>query len=239
MTAEYLKLGHGRFRPRVSNSLFKDKHRPLFINKPFGTTMEHATHMSKSCTVTLVAALTTSRCDRSATGWRSEASGSRGVWMTSWWVLESASPSAAWVYFNSRSRRPPSATHKRQGHLTTLYHLRNVVSRSFSIHQFVCNSTVNGDCIERKRRSIKNNLSTYLAKYKGHSTTRPCGHRQELQPIRNLGDKRGCGWSAPRLLYPVKDLIPIYRRLSGPRGPSERVRKISSPPGFNPQVVQP
>jgi hypothetical protein len=41
------------------------------------------------------------------------------------------------------------------GPFTTLYHLRNVVPRSFSTHQFVCNSTINGDCIERKRRSIK------------------------------------------------------------------------------------
>lgn len=101
---------------------FTLQRRTYINNKSFETTTEHATHMSKSCTVTLVAALTTSRCDRSATGWRSDASGSRGVWMTSWWVLESASPSAAWVYFNSRSRRPPSATYKRRGSLTTLYH---------------------------------------------------------------------------------------------------------------------
>lgn len=156
------------FKPLQEDGKVQDRPRPLpptcvqftlrrrtYINKkPFETTMEHATHMSKSCTVTLVAALTTSRCESSATGWRSDASGSRGVWMTSWWVLESASPSAAWVYFNSRSRRPPSATHKRRGNLTTLYHLQNIVSRSFSTHQFVCNTTINGDCTERKK-SIK------------------------------------------------------------------------------------
>jgi hypothetical protein len=32
---------------------------------------------------------------------------------------------------------------------------------------------------------------------------------------------------------------PLYRRLGGPQGRSERVRKISPPPGFDPRTVQP
>ena len=32
---------------------------------------------------------------------------------------------------------------------------------------------------------------------------------------------------------------PLYRRLVGPQGRSGRVRKISSPPGFDPRTVQP
>jgi hypothetical protein len=31
----------------------------------------------------------------------------------------------------------------------------------------------------------------------------------------------------------------LYRRLGGPQGQSERVRKISPPPGFDPRTVQP
>jgi hypothetical protein len=32
---------------------------------------------------------------------------------------------------------------------------------------------------------------------------------------------------------------PLYRRLGGPQGRSEQVRKISPPPGFDPRTVQP
>jgi hypothetical protein len=41
------------------------------------------------------------------------------------------------------------------------------------------------------------------------------------------------GWvvsTTPRPLYPGKD--PLYRRLDGPQGRTEHVRKISPPPGF-------
>ena len=39
---------------------------------------------------------------------------------------------------------------------------------------------------------------------------------------------------------PEKDTrYPLYRRLGGLQGPSGRVRKISLPPGFYPQTVQP
>jgi hypothetical protein len=31
----------------------------------------------------------------------------------------------------------------------------------------------------------------------------------------------------------------LYRRLGGPQGRSERLRKISPPPGFDPRTVQP
>lgn len=245
MVAQYLKSGHGRFRLRVSNSLFKGEHGPLFINnKSFETTTEHKTHMSKSCTVTLVAALTTSRCDRRATGCRSDASGSRGVWMTSWWVLESASPSAAWVYFNSRSRRPPSATHKRRGHLTTMYHLRNVVSHSCSVHQFVCNPTINGDCIERKRRSIK--FSTYprislkIKVILRHAHADTDGRRWcSFNPFATSATKGDVDGRHHGYLTPWKTWYSLYRRLGGSWGPSERVRKIFSPPGFDPQIVKP
>jgi hypothetical protein len=40
-------------------------------------------------------------------------------------------------------------------------------------------------------------------------------------------------------LPPVKTRYPLYRRLGGPKGLSGRVRKISPPPGFDPQTVQP
>ena len=41
-------------------------------------------------------------------------------------------------------------------------------------------------------------------------------------------------------LYPRgKTPYPLYRRLGGPQGRSGQVRKISPPPGFDPQTVQP
>ena len=44
---------------------------------------------------------------------------------------------------------------------------------------------------------------------------------------------------APAALPPGKTRYPLYRRLGGPQGRSGRVRKISSPPGFDPRTVQP
>jgi hypothetical protein len=51
----------------------------------------------------------------------------------------------------------------------------------------------------------------------------------------------GRGWSMPRPSHfiPRKDPVPLYRRLVGPQSRSGHVRKISSPPGFDPQTVQP
>jgi hypothetical protein len=52
----------------------------------------------------------------------------------------------------------------------------------------------------------------------------------------------GCGWSAARPgrnLPPGKTRYPFYRRLSVPQGRSGQVRKISSPPGFDPRTVHP
>jgi hypothetical protein len=42
-----------------------------------------------------------------------------------------------------------------------------------------------------------------------------------------------------RTLPPAKSRYPLYRRLGGPQGRSGQVRKISSPPGFDPRTVQP
>ena len=42
-----------------------------------------------------------------------------------------------------------------------------------------------------------------------------------------------------RSLPPGKTRYPLYRRLGGPQGRSGQVRKISSPPGFDPLTVQP
>ena len=50
-----------------------------------------------------------------------------------------------------------------------------------------------------------------------------------------VGDQR----QAPAALPPEKTRYPLYRRLGGPQGRYGRVRKISPPPGFDPQNVQP
>ena len=43
----------------------------------------------------------------------------------------------------------------------------------------------------------------------------------------------------PAALPPGKTWYPLYRRLGWPHGPSGQVRKICSPPGFDPQTFQP
>ena len=51
------------------------------------------------------------------------------------------------------------------------------------------------------------------------------------------------GWlvnDTPRPLYARKETqYPLYRRLGGPQGRSELVRKISPPQEFDPRTVQP
>ena len=48
-------------------------------------------------------------------------------------------------------------------------------------------------------------------------------------------------WSTPLpgRLPLGKTRYPLYRRLGGPQSRSRQVRKISSPPGFDPRTVQP
>jgi hypothetical protein len=43
----------------------------------------------------------------------------------------------------------------------------------------------------------------------------------------------------PTVLAPGKTRYPLYRRLGWPEGCSGQVLKISPPPGFDPQTVQP
>ena len=43
---------------------------------------------------------------------------------------------------------------------------------------------------------------------------------------------------APANLPPGNTRYPLYRRLGGPQGRSGRVRNVSSPPGFDPRIVQ-
>jgi hypothetical protein len=44
---------------------------------------------------------------------------------------------------------------------------------------------------------------------------------------------------APAALIPGMTRYPLYRRLDGPQGLSGWVWRISPPPGFDPQTVQP
>ena len=55
------------------------------------------------------------------------------------------------------------------------------------------------------------------------------------------GTRRGWGVSVtPRPLFtPGKTRYPLYTRMGGPQDRSGQVRKISPPPGFDPQIVQP
>ena len=58
-----------------------------------------------------------------------------------------------------------------------------------------------------------------------------------LQPQHQVGV--GSQRHAPAALPPGKTRYPLYRRLGGPQGRSGWMRKISPPPGFDPQTVQP
>jgi len=55
------------------------------------------------------------------------------------------------------------------------------------------------------------------------------------------GNRKGEGSASypGRYLLPGKTRYPLYRRLCGPLGRSVQVRKISHPPRFDPQAVQP
>ena len=43
---------------------------------------------------------------------------------------------------------------------------------------------------------------------------------------------------APAVLPPGKTRYPLYKGLGGPQGQSGRVRKISTPLGFDPRIAQ-
>ena len=59
-------------------------------------------------------------------------------------------------------------------------------------------------------------------------------------PFHDLGSQMGVSdqHHALAALPPGKKQYPLYRRLGGPQGRSGRVRKILSPPGFDPRTVQ-
>jgi hypothetical protein len=53
-------------------------------------------------------------------------------------------------------------------------------------------------------------------------------------PLTSALDGVGGQRHAQAALPPGKARYPLYRRLGGPQGRSGRVRKMSTPPGFNP-----
>ena len=63
----------------------------------------------------------------------------------------------------------------------------------------------------------------------------------QLYSIFDLCTRRGWGASVTLRphITPAKTRYPLYRSLGGPQGRSGQVRKISSPPGFDPRTVQP
>jgi len=67
---------------------------------------------------------------------------------------------------------------------------------------------------------------------KGKGKVHPCTGRTAHRG-------RGVSITPWPLFTPGKTWYPLYRRLGGPQGQSGQVRKISSPPGFDPWTVQP
>ena len=58
-------------------------------------------------------------------------------------------------------------------------------------------------------------------------------------PLTSALDGVGGQCQDPAALPPRKTRYQLYRRLGGPQGPSKRLRKFSTPPGFDLRVVQP
>jgi hypothetical protein len=67
------------------------------------------------------------------------------------------------------------------------------------------------------------------------------GVEVKLYPFINTALEGGEGSASRpgRSLPPEKARYPLYRKLGGPQGRSGQVRKISPPPKFDPQTVQP
>jgi hypothetical protein len=85
-----------------------------------------------------------------------------------------------------------------------------------------------------------------LLKGKGSPYSRPWGPKRGRRgialPVREPRHEEGMGWLAPRpgRFTPGRDTwYPLCRRLGGPQGRFERLRKISPPPGFDPRTAQP
>ena len=69
--------------------------------------------------------------------------------------------------------------------------------------------------------------------------TGPTAHRRSSFLTTALEVSEGSAARPGRSLLLGKTRYPLYRRLGGPQGRSGQVRKISPPPGFDPQTVQP
>jgi hypothetical protein len=69
----------------------------------------------------------------------------------------------------------------------------------------------------------------------------PDGEQMYSSTLPSTSALDGSGWLAPppAALPPGKTRYPLYRRLGGPQGRSGWMRKISSPPEFDPRTVQP
>ena len=90
-----------------------------------------------------------------------------------------------------------------------------------------------------KVKKVKCILVQALRPWTGRTAHR--GSRGIALPFLDHGTRRGEGSAShpSHSLPPGKTRYPLYRRLGGPQGWSGQLRKISPPPGFDPQTVQP
>jgi len=95
-------------------------------------------------------------------------------------------------------------------------------------------------------------MSKFLIRYQQFASHAYCGAAGPFSKMASQQENAFCvlrfkaleggEWSAARLgrtLPPGKIRYPFYRRLVGPQGRSRRMRKISSPPGFDPGPSSP
>ena len=93
--------------------------------------------------------------------------------------------------------------------------------------------------VRLKKKKVKVTLVQALRLCTGRTAHR--GGTGFALPLHDHGTRRGGEGSASRpdrSLPPGKTRYQFYRRLVGPQGRSGQVRKISSPPGFDPRTVQ-
>ena len=123
--------------------------------------------------------------------------------------------------------------------------MRNIITQLYSSNNNKDRSKVKEDNnpVTRKKLREKRKAEKVKEKRTLVQALRPCTGRTARRRNRGIAvlfldhdTRRGWGISVrpSRSLHPGKTRYPLYRRLSGPQ-----VRKISSPPGFDPRTVKP
>jgi len=105
-------------------------------------------------------------------------------------------------------------------------------------------SNLTKENIRKTKENGRKHIVPGKGKGKVHHRTGHEGPEEEYRcsytlSLTSVLDRGGGQSHAPAALPPRKTRYPLYRRLGGPQDRSGRVRKISTPRGFDPRTVQP